>query len=169
MTLTLELHPRSIVRWVLGILFIWAALSKLANLQDFYSSLIAYQTGLPGPLLRLTATTLPWLELFCGLMLIARFWLRAALLWALVLCVTFAIVTGLAWARGLQISCGCLNLDFLGLGGGSKSPLVTLLESVGFAFGRSLLLVLAAAYLLRDVSKRALGQAAEVESNPDYA
>ena len=148
MTITFDLNARSVLRWALGIIFIWAALSKIASLQDFYTTLVAYRLGLPHFFLRLVATTLPWLELFCGLMLVSRFWLRTALVWTLILCGAFALVTGLAWCRGLQISCGCLNLDFL-LGAGGKSPLVTWLESVGFAFVRSLCLVAAAIYLWR--------------------
>jgi putative oxidoreductase len=166
-TVTLELNLRSILRWVVGVIFIWAALSKLANLQDFYSSLVAYQLALPALLLRLIATTLPWLELFCGLMLISRFWLRAAMLWALVLCAVFTVVTAQAWARGLQISCGCLNLDFLGLAAGGKTFM--LLESVGFAFVRALLLVTATVYLLRDGSKQSGRPTAAAVSSPDYA
>jgi putative oxidoreductase len=166
-TVTVDLNLRNILRWVLGAIFIWAALSKLANLQDFYTSLVAYQLALPALLLRLIAITVPWLEFFCGLMLLSRFWLRAAMLWTLVLCVVFAIVTGQAWARGLQISCGCLNLDFLGLAAGSKS--LRLLESVGFAFVRSLLLVTAMVYLLRGGSKPANPPTAASAGSPGYA
>lgn len=148
MTVTFELNLKSVLRWALGIVFLWAALSKLANLQDFYSSLVAYQLGLPPFLLRLVATTLPWLELFCALMLLSGFWLQTAVLWSLVLCASFFVVTGQAWLRGLHVSCGCLNLDFLG----AHSPLVTWLESVAFACVRSLFLLAAAVYLWRSGS-----------------
>ena len=167
MTVTFELNARSILRCLLAVVFIWAALSKLANLQDFYSSLVGYQLPLPLALLRLVATTLPWLELLCGLMLLSRFWLRAATLWALMLCAIFALATGQAWARGLQISCGCLNLDFLGQAAG-HSPLVQALESVGFAFLRSLLLLAAAGFLLREGSPALRQPATAVTGAPDY-
>jgi len=169
MTITFELNLRTVLRWLLAALFIWAALSKLSNLQYFYTSLVAYQLPIPGLVLRGVATTLPWLELFCGLMLLTRFWLRPALLWSLLLCVAFAAATGQAWARGLSISCGCLNLDFLGLSGGSKSPVVLFIESVGFAFIRSLLLAAAAVYLLRNERAGTSEQRVAAVNSPDYA
>ena len=49
-------------------------------------------------------------------------------------------------ARGLEISCGCFNLDFLGLG----TDEMKLFQSVGFAFFRAILLLAAACYLFRD-------------------
>ena len=144
MKITLELDRRTTLRWLLGAVFIWAAVSKLANLQDFYTSLVAYRLPLPDLCLRLAAVTLPWLELFCGLMLLTQFWLRTAATWVVVLCAVFTVCTGQAWARHLEISCGCLNLDFIGLGSAAKS----FLESVGFAFFRALFLLAAGSYLL---------------------
>jgi uncharacterized membrane protein YphA (DoxX/SURF4 family) len=146
---TIDFTFRNVLRWLVGIIFIWAAISKLANLQDFYTTLVAYRLPLPDFLLRLTAITLPWLELFCGLMLLARSWIRVALAWIVVLCAVFMVCTGQAWARGLQIYCGCLNLDFIGLGGPGNSQLTAFLESVRFAFFRAILLLMAGLYLLR--------------------
>jgi putative oxidoreductase len=106
----------------------------------------AYRLPLPGILLRITAVVLPWLELFCGLLLLARLWCRAALLWILMLCLIFLVVTGEAWARGLSISCGCMNLDFLrpvGIGDGA----IKMFESAPFAFVRAILLLAAGAFL----------------------
>lgn len=140
---------RKLVRWILGALLVWAALSKIANPLEFYSGLAAYQLALPGWALRATAAVLPWLELICGLLLLAGLWTRAAAGWALVLFVVFAGATGQAWARGLEISCGCFNLHALGLGEGRGRAVVAFLESVGFAFVRALVLALGAIYVLR--------------------
>ena len=148
MKITLELNRRHLLRWLLAIIFLWAALSKLANPQDFFSHLVAYQLPLPVGLLRLTAVALPWLELCCGLALLSGVWLRAALAWTVLLCGVFVLATGQAWGRGLEISCGCLNLDWLGLGGDSKAS-VHWLQSAGFAFIRAALLGIVAVYLLR--------------------
>jgi len=149
MKITIDLNLRNVVRCLLGIIFVWAAVSKLANLQDFYVSLVAYRLPLPHYLLRLTAISLPWLELFCGLMLLVQCWYRVALIWVVVLCAIFLLCTGQAWGRGLEISCGCLNLDFIGLGGAAKSSAALFLESVKFAFFRAALLLAAGLYLLR--------------------
>lgn len=149
MKVTLDLGFRNIVRWLVGIIFVWAAISKLANLQDFYTTLVAYELPLPDVLLRLTAITLPWLELFCGLLLLASAWCRVALSWIVLLALIFAACTAQAWARGLHISCGCLNLGMIGLGGPENSQVAAFLESVKFAFFRAIVLLLASLYLIR--------------------
>lgn len=148
-TPTIGINLRNLVRWILGLIFVWAAISKLADVQDFYSDLRAYRLPLPDGLLRLTAMVLPWLELCCGLMLLLRLWLQAAMSLVVGLCVIFLLSTGQAWARGLQISCGCLSFEFLGSGGGAKSAAASFLDSTGFAFMRDLLLLIGGLYLLR--------------------
>jgi putative oxidoreductase len=155
MKVSFELNGRVIVRWILGVLFTWAAVSKLPNPQEFYSSIVAYRLPLPGSVLRLAAETLPWLELFCGLLLLARLWYRPALLWVLVLSTVFLVATGQAWARGLPISCGCMNLDFLGSGPQAKTA-IKFLESAPFAFFRSMVLLAAGWYLYRGDPDREL-------------
>jgi putative oxidoreductase len=153
MKVSFDVNTRAIVRCLLGALFVWAAVSKLPNLQEFYGSIVAYRLPLPDLMLRLTAETLPWLELFCGLLLLSRLWYRPALLWFLILCAFFLIATGQAWARGLQISCGCMNLDFLGSGPGAKTA-VKFLESAPFAFVRAIALFGAGWWLYRADSYR---------------
>ena len=94
------------------------------------------------------AVVLPWVELLCGLLLLAGFWSQTALLSVTGLLVMFVIATGQAWVRGLDISCGCFNLQIFGLS--ERLPgLVRFLESVSFAFFRNLLLVGLAGFLLR--------------------
>ena len=144
---------QTLVRWVLGAVLVWAALSKIANLQDFYISIAAYQLPLPGALLRLTAMILPWLELICGLLLLGRIWTRAALVWALVMFGAFVSATGQAWARGLEISCGCFNLSAFGLDPANGKSFVKFFESVGFAFFRALLLLVGGFYVFRSAGK----------------
>jgi len=146
MKVSFELTGRVVVRWLLGTLFTWAAVSKLPNPQEFYGSIAAYELPLPDLILRLTAEMLPWLELFCGLLLISRLWYRPALLWSLILSAVFLVATGQAWARGLHISCGCMNLDFLGSGSGAQNA-INFLESTPFAFLRSMVLLAAGWYL----------------------
>jgi len=139
----------TLVRWLLGALLVWASLSKIANLQDFYISIAAYRLPLPGALLRLTAMILPWLELICGLLLLAGVWVRAALIWAILLFAIFVVCTGQAWARGLDISCGCFNLGAFGFDPASGKSVVKFVESVAFAFFRALLLFTGGVYVFR--------------------
>jgi len=146
MRIGFDINGRSVVRWLLGAVFVWAAVSKLPNLQDFYGALAAYRLPLPGVLLRTTTVVLPWIELFCGLLLLTRLWYRPALLWILILCSLFLAATGQAWARGLSISCGCMNLDFIKPFGIGDSA-IKMFESAPFAFARATLLLAAGAFL----------------------
>ena len=138
-------------RWLIGVVLVWAALGKLANVQEFYTLLLAYRLPLPPALLKATAIVLPWIELLCGLLLVANLKTKAALAWAVVLFTVFALCTGQAWMRGLKIACGCLDLRLFGVARGSA--LGEIFESVGFAFIRASVLVVAAGWLFRSVAK----------------
>jgi putative oxidoreductase len=137
------------LRWFLGLILLWAAVSKLANPEVFLGSILAYELPLPRTFLQLVAVVLPWLELLCGLMLLAKMWTPSALAWATGLMAVFVLATGQAWLRGLTISCGCFDLSLLGITRESSPKLVGFLESVGFAFFRNLVLTGIAVHLLR--------------------
>lgn len=141
-----------ILRGFLGLLLLWAAVSKLANLTEFLGSIYAYELPLPRPLLQAAAIVLPWVELLCGLLLIAGFWSQTALLTVTGLMVMFVFATGQAWARGIDISCGCFNLKIFGLSD-ALPGLVHFIESVSFAFFRNLLLTCLAVFLLRQTMR----------------
>jgi uncharacterized membrane protein YphA (DoxX/SURF4 family) len=141
-------NPRwTALRWLLGALMLWAAVSKLAQPTEFLGSIYAYQLPLPRSLLQLVAVVLPWLELLCGLLLIANVWSETALAILIGLLGVFVLATGQAWARGLDISCGCFNLKIFGADGSEK--LLKFLESASFAFFRNLVLGSLAWLLLR--------------------
>jgi uncharacterized membrane protein YphA (DoxX/SURF4 family) len=143
MKVTFELQPQPLLRWVLAALLIWAALSKIANLNEFYLNIALYRLPLPDAALRLAAMVMPWLELLVGILMIAGNARRAALFWAMILFASFVLATGQAWARGLNINCGCFNLDFLG------DEFAGIFETVKFAFFRAVLLFASAVYLWR--------------------
>jgi putative oxidoreductase len=147
----LDLSLRGALRWALGLLLIWAALGKLANLQEFYGTLRGYALPVPNALLKATAVTLPWLELVCGLLLVSNCWTRAALSWTSVLFAVFAVATGQAWIRGLHISCGCLDLRLVGISDGSSAALF--IDSLGFALVRAIALGAVALSLLSHQKK----------------
>ena len=124
---------------LIGAVLVWAALGKVANPQEFYTALLAYRLPLPALALMATAVILPWLELLCGLLLIANLRTRAALAWAAVLFAVFALATGQAWMRGLDIACGCVDLRLLGIE--PESPAARWLESAEFACARAVVLM----------------------------
>jgi putative oxidoreductase len=137
-----------LLRGMLGLLMLWAAVSKLANPSDFLGSIYAYELPLPRPLLQTAAVVLPWVELLCGLLLVAGLWPETALLLVTGLLVFFVFATGQAWARGLEIACGCFNLEILGHSQALRD-LAGFIESVSFAFFRNLVLAGLAGLLLR--------------------
>jgi hypothetical protein len=136
-----------LLRWLLAIALVWAALGKLANPHEFYTAILAYQLPLSPAITRTAAIVLPWLELLTGLLLAANLRRDAALIWALALFSAFTIATAQAWLRGLNISCGCLDLRIIGIQPGSS--LAHTLETPAFAAIRAALFTAAAFSLLR--------------------
>lgn len=137
-----------VLRCFIALLLLWASVSKLSNPTEFLGSIYAYELGLPKTFLKITAIVLPWVELLCGLTLLAKVWTETALATSLALFSVFVLATGQAWARGLKISCGCFDFGILGLDK-DHSPVVKFLESPGFAFIRNLALCAILYQLLR--------------------
>lgn len=147
MTIDTAGRVQRLVGGLLGILMLWAAISKLANPPDFLGSIYAYELPLPHALLQTVVVILPWLELLSGLLLVAGLWTETALIVVTALLVVFVLATGQAWMRGLEIGCGCFSLKIFGLA--ENRGLERFLESVAFAFFRNLALLALAAFLLR--------------------
>lgn len=118
-----------IVALLIGGLFIYAGAVKVLDPVGFAGDIENYKM-LPWPTGVRLAFYLPWLEIVCGLALIARCLFRGGLFILTVLMSVFIIATIVAKARGLDISCGCfghaskylnfawhLALDFVLLGG----------------------------------------------------
>jgi len=143
---TLDLGFRTVVRLVLGALFVWAAVGKLGDPYSFYTSILAYQMPLPDALQRLAGMTLPWVEMLCGLALLANAWTEAALGVQAVLFGFFIVATGQAWLRGLDIACGCFDLTMIGIA--DDSAVMHFVDSVRFAFFRNFVLLAGVVYLL---------------------
>jgi len=136
---------RTAVRLVLGGLFVWAAVGKMGDPYSFYTSILAYDLPLPDALLRLAGMTVPWVELLCGLALLANAWTEAALGVQVVLFGFFIAATGQAWIRGMNISCGCFDLTMVGIA--HDSAIIHFIDSVRFAFFRNFILLAGVAYL----------------------
>jgi uncharacterized membrane protein YphA (DoxX/SURF4 family) len=102
-----------VARLVLGAVFIYASLDKIAHPEAFARDIYNYQI-LPGFLINLTALVLPWLELILGIfLLIGLFREGSAWMVTLLLIVFFgAMVFNLA--RGLDIHCGCFHTSAQG-------------------------------------------------------
>jgi uncharacterized membrane protein YphA (DoxX/SURF4 family) len=97
--------PLLIARLALGGLFIYMGLEKAINSVDFLKMVREYHMVPEQPplLLNLIAAVLPWLEVLCGLLLIAGTALRGTALLLLAMLVGFTAVVAL---RALSIYAG---------------------------------------------------------------
>ena len=103
-----------VVRCALGAIFLWAGAGKILNPSDFYSALLAYNVALPDIFLRFVAIALPWLEVFCGGVLLVDFWMETVGPFVPALCLVFVLMLGQAVVRGLDLNCGCLGVTGAG-------------------------------------------------------
>ena len=98
-----------VFRLLLGGVFIYAAWSKIQDPALFASAIVSYRLPLPGFVVSWTAMALPMVELVAGSALIVTCWSRESALILLVLILLFLMGLTQAWARGLEISCGCFG------------------------------------------------------------
>ena len=108
-------HPSSFRRFVwravaiiIGGLFVYAGAVKVIDPAEFARDIDNYKM-LPWQVSVSLGLYLPWLEIFCGLALIARVLHRGSVLILTALMVLFIVITIVAKARGLDISCGCFG------------------------------------------------------------
>ncbi len=100
----------ALLRVILGIVFIFASIEKIADPGAFASSISGYRIVSSGPAL-LIATVLPWIELLCGFGLLVGLFERGSALLALIMLTVFTVAVLSALWRGLDISCGCYTQD----------------------------------------------------------
>lgn len=95
-------------RLVLGLVFIGAACSKIADPPAFAKTIWAYEL-FPAWSLNPLALALPWLELVCGLALCLGTWIRASSLWIAALLLSFSLSLAINLARHHPVDCGCFG------------------------------------------------------------
>jgi uncharacterized membrane protein YphA (DoxX/SURF4 family) len=99
---------QGLCRLVLGGIFIYSSLDKIAH-PDEFARIIANYAILPDLLVTLPALVLPWLELFAGLLLVAGIWTRSAAALLSLLLLAFILALGVNAMRGIDVSCGCFS------------------------------------------------------------
>lgn len=97
------------VQIALGLLFVVAALPKLADPPSFAHMIYNYRL-LPGGLVNLAALVLPWLELLAGVALLLGVWSRSAASVIAVLLLVFMTAIAINLLRGNAIDCGCFDV-----------------------------------------------------------
>ena len=95
-------------RLLLGGVLVVAGALKMPDPAAAVRAVRAYRL-LPESLVGPVAFGLPVLEIAVGLALLAGVFVRTAALTTAVLMVVFVLAVGSAWARGLQIDCGCFG------------------------------------------------------------
>jgi uncharacterized membrane protein YphA (DoxX/SURF4 family) len=106
----ISLWSYRLIRLGLGVIFVWAGLSKLFNMEAFADIIAAYEL-VPEGLLVPAAIGLPFLELIAGLGLI--FDVRGSLSITFGLLVMFAFVLWFGILKDLDVDCGCFSADEL--------------------------------------------------------
>ena len=102
-----------ILHLVFGGVFIYAGAVKAGSPMVFLDDIRSFEM-LPDPYAALVAMFLPWLEIFAGLAVMSGWLRRGGVLVLNVSLVVFLVAILTAWARGIDIRCGCF-------GGGSDA------------------------------------------------
>jgi protein-disulfide isomerase/uncharacterized membrane protein YphA (DoxX/SURF4 family) len=97
-----------VARLLLGVVWIWAALAKIAHPLGFVQTVRAYDMTWEW-LSRAIGYGLPVLELCLGVVLVVGVTVRIAAAVSAVLFVVFLVALIEAAARGLTVTCGCFN------------------------------------------------------------
>lgn len=99
-----------LTRFVVGTIFVSASIEKAADPAAFAVLIDHYKVFSPS-LSMFVASTLPWVELVCGVAILLGLAVRggALVLGSLTVGFTVLVVSGVL--RGLDISCGCYTLD----------------------------------------------------------
>lgn len=132
---------------LLGALFVYASLDKIARPADFARIVYHYQiigpNRLVGPLpANLLAVTLPFVEILAGLLLITGLWRREAALVTAGMLVVFVVAVSAALARGIDLQdCGCFSVS----GSGRAAGVKLLLQDLGMLAAALVLLLYAPA------------------------
>ncbi|MCH7872773.1 MAG: DoxX family membrane protein [Planctomycetes bacterium] len=95
-----------LARLGVGGYFVYAAYTKIIAPEGFVAAIRSYEMLDPN-VVPFMAFTLPWLELFAGLLLGLGIWVAEARGLVVAMLLAFIGATGVALAQGLEIDCGC--------------------------------------------------------------
>jgi uncharacterized membrane protein YphA (DoxX/SURF4 family) len=117
-------------RLLLAAVWAWAAVAKITDPDAAVRAVRAYQL-LPEAVVRPVAWGLPFVELALGVLLVVGLATRLAAVCSAVLLGVFMVGIASAWARGLQIHCGCFGGGGPSAGVGARDYLVELVRDTG--------------------------------------
>jgi uncharacterized membrane protein YphA (DoxX/SURF4 family) len=108
------------LRIILGAIFIYASVNKLFQTEEFAKAIKNYDM-LPFGVINILAIILPYVEFITGILLVTGIYKKGSSAIAIVSLVVFLIALTTAYARGLDINCGCFSLENTS----SKSDILT--------------------------------------------
>jgi len=102
-----------IFRWVIGMVFIYASIHKIADPASFAKIIYGYYL-FPDFSINLIAIILPFLELYAGVFLILGIYPQSAALVITGLLFFFIIAISINLIRGHEFDCGCFSFGSKG-------------------------------------------------------
>ena len=103
-------HPwlAAAFRFYIGGIFIYASVYKINYPAEFADSIASYEL-VPYWAVGVMAIVMPWMELICGVLVIAGIRPKAAILVLMGLMVLFTVAIVITLAKGVPIGCGCFH------------------------------------------------------------
>jgi putative oxidoreductase len=104
-------HPATLAacKISIGVLFILSSVTKIPDTARFADSIANYKI-LPQVLLMPMAVIVPWIQMIAGILIILDIYAKSSAFILSGLLVTYIIAIASAWARGIDIECGCFDL-----------------------------------------------------------
>jgi len=99
-----------VFRLILGGIFIYASLDKIAHPEQFARIVYNYKI-LPHSLINIFAIVMPWVELICGIFVIGGIFVESSSSILSLLLIAFVIGLSVNFLRGLDMNCGCFSTD----------------------------------------------------------
>ncbi len=99
-----------IIRFVLGLTFIWASWHKMVNPGEFAKIIYGYGV-FPEISINAIAIVLPYIEFISGICLISGIWPKSALFIINALLTAFILLIGFNLLRGHTFDCGCFSVS----------------------------------------------------------
>jgi uncharacterized membrane protein YphA (DoxX/SURF4 family) len=124
MTISIYKYFLFLLRIILSIVFIYAAIEKIALPENFSVAISNYKL-FPVAMINITAIIIPWIELSAGILLLFGISVKENSAIITFLLVVFTIVIIISLFRGLNIDCGCFGTAY-----GSKIGLLKIIENI---------------------------------------
>lgn len=99
-----------VLSFIIGIIFIYSSIHKIHDPGEFAKFIYGYDI-FPDSSINFLAVMLPFFELYAGLALVFRIFMRPGLLIINMLLLGFILILGYNLARGHQFDCGCFSFE----------------------------------------------------------